>query len=1752
MKRFLINEITVLELHESLVRLFGAENILDKVTSAMVAKAENHREIFNQLFDICNDFNTIPLGPLTNLILSESIRNSLLVHPLDASGASAETLNPIINLAERPANPFDSAEASRRLSVVMQSQSKIKEVLQNVTEAELLSDPFNKATENTAWFPIPAFPLGPAWGHSFHVIGDVAVCLGGGSVASPAKFDCVSVMDMRVLAHRFVPCVGDIPAPRDKFAVVMTRIRPKNKFCEGGLVCVLFGGHEALMDGPENHNSTDVLTISALNGKPSFDLESATNSAHISSASSQKHNNNQQQSQYLTRSSSACFVLDIVRGKWTRLISTGSVPCPRSGHSLIAVPHSAPEHSSSFATQQSFTKEFSSESAANDLTAPVRSRRLEGVSCSSEAYTRSLVLFGGHAEQIVIDKSTGKRNISRASLNDLWVLDVESGWQWFEVQTPIDRPIPCARECHSMNWVGELPNGAVGFCIFGGAAFGSCSGRDLLEHHGILPLKSKSDSEEARAKEEAAMIAEASLSLESAPALLADLWTCELQFARNGRITGAKWKEAIPRGVIPAPRASHSATIVTMAAGDAANDPQNASLHPILVVIGGQVCEDAVSLLSNSNHGASAAAANSLQLANSCQPLLKPLIPHLRPELAARGTSLISSSSVAAFSFKTGLWHKLNPGAGIPHPPQLFSTSNGQQQGVSANVGANAPGGTANSVVAFEPRASSACMLMHISHNGSDNQLPLYHSSNPSAIATWPLGAPAILVHGGFSATGVLGDACVLSLSGLFVSGSLHGVVAHGLKDGIVHDAPLVSFTRLSEKKGSLAALLTPPLTAPSVDISDLQQEKKINEIKVQINGETEDIEMNNTSDSKLTTTTNNNTHRKEAITSILRNKTSLFPQPPPGIDGVPISQLLLLNMRSSSSSSIPPLLPFEAPPHRIWSSRRVASRATRPTYHFGLSWQLAVSIPSPLQAIGLLVDNARESKGACASKIGIRGIVTGRRFRCLVIEDDGAGLSPPKLCRLLNSYGRGEEAETQAAVASADAISHALGFKMAVARLGIGAMVFTKTSNSLCIGLLSAELNTSSQSLELVTPIAEFPLTSGKPRMRRACIERLLAHHGPFTPAELSMETQRVLDLTPASCTRVVVFGLRNDVDQLAFLSNGDITIAPPHSLQPKTLLPPAALLSAYHAQQANAQQSLPARYSRYFNTSACTELLRYQEQQKIAQQLQAKKLNVNGDIKMENEDDNSNINNDNNNNNINSNNNTISTAEQAGNASDDAQSTVSQTTSAATDSNNGISTANGISNTARLIQTPSSHQVPLSCGLPSCQSGARCSHGRGILDPPADVPSMYWTPMDILSEYRVSAPVIHPDEDPFNFNFNSLKKDKIRGEGIEKDHQNEMDVEDSNGNQSSSANHPLLKNDGSIEILHVDQLRQLIDEKDSSDLISSNSKGSHSTSGDASNNSSAPVTPGPKLEQQHTLVNEGPLEAALKVRNRNLGYHAVDYASTTNSDADVFPFWRCWENSIDASLRTALYWRHLFVSPSSCDILIGGNFSTSNSLLARGYNANDTPFNLLKNNLHAACYLPYLFSPSDSDNDGFILLGFLNDPFEKSTEKTNKNNRLAELGVLLYSSGRLINRQSSPIPQLRSYTENVAISDVVSDLEYVKKSAMENGGIPDIDALSFPVTVIVGMPRFWYPAPSSSSFAQQNSIEWNKVNTYVHDLVRTYLTAVATKGMDGAAEFTTSRREKFKNNLIAQQSAMNTNQESTNADNAKRRKMN
>ena len=78
---------------------------------------------------------------------------------------------------------------------------------------------------------------------------------------------------------------------------------------------------------------------------------------------------------------------------------------------------------------------------------------------------------------------------------------------------------------------------------------------------------------------------------------------------------------------------------------------------------------------------------------------------------------------------------------------------------------------------------------------------------------------------------------------------------------------------------------------------------------------------------------------------------------------------------------------------------------------------------------------------------------------------------------------------------------------------------------------------------------------------------------------------------------------------------------------------------------------------------------------------------------------------------------------------------------------------------------------------------------------------------------------------------------------------------------------------------------------------------------------------------------------------------------------------------------------------------------------------------YQTLKKNLHSSIELPYLFTPSDSMQNCYIIMGFLSNPIDINQNKTKR----CEAGVLLYFKNRLIRRIESVFPAPKKKLENI-----------------------------------------------------------------------------------------------------------------------------
>uniref|UniRef100_A0A0G4GKR2 CW-type domain-containing protein n=1 Tax=Chromera velia CCMP2878 TaxID=1169474 RepID=A0A0G4GKR2_9ALVE len=231
---------------------------------------------------------------------------------------------------------------------------------------------------------------------------------------------------------------------------------------------------------------------------------------------------------------------------------------------------------------------------------------------------------------------------------------------------------------------------------------------------------------------------------------------------------------------------------------------------------------------------------------------------------------------------------------------------------------------------------------------------------------------------------------------------------------------------------------------------------------------------------------------------------------------------------------------------HVQWREQRMAEKAglalSGRVMTANLPQILASTSPRqwPFGAIGHLVDNAL-SRDVNAECVYIRGLTSLIHYRCLVVEDNGRGMTPGKVTTLLRSFGRTDpfvaarEALTRPRTTGSAVAEFGLGFKMAVGRLGNGCLVMSRTAKRLTVGLFSSQLLLDCDLKDVQAPMLSLSVEAGVSEFPPKALRTMIGKYAPFAPDELVVEVQRLL--LKSRGTRLIFFGLRRDVDGFGFM---------------------------------------------------------------------------------------------------------------------------------------------------------------------------------------------------------------------------------------------------------------------------------------------------------------------------------------------------------------------------------------------------------------------------------------------------------------------------------------------------------------------------------------------------------------------------------------------------------------------------------------
>ncbi|KAJ8389731.1 hypothetical protein AAFF_G00114370 [Aldrovandia affinis] len=179
-----------------------------------------------------------------------------------------------------------------------------------------------------------------------------------------------------------------------------------------------------------------------------------------------------------------------------------------------------------------------------------------------------------------------------------------------------------------------------------------------------------------------------------------------------------------------------------------------------------------------------------------------------------------------------------------------------------------------------------------------------------------------------------------------------------------------------------------------------------------------------------------------------------------------------------------------------------------------------------PFSAIAELIDNAYDpdvsAKQFWIDKTRIKGL------DCLTFMDNGAGMNYDKMHKML-SFGFSDK---QAINGHVPVGLYGNGFKSGSMRLGKDAIVFSKTRDTMCVGLLSQSYLEAIRANHVVVPIVTFARVGHNQALsdHAASLQDILRYSLFKTEAELFSELRAINATcsTGSSGTRVIIWNLR------------------------------------------------------------------------------------------------------------------------------------------------------------------------------------------------------------------------------------------------------------------------------------------------------------------------------------------------------------------------------------------------------------------------------------------------------------------------------------------------------------------------------------------------------------------------------------------------------------------------------------------------
>ncbi|XP_018613072.1 MORC family CW-type zinc finger protein 3-like isoform X4 [Scleropages formosus] len=175
-----------------------------------------------------------------------------------------------------------------------------------------------------------------------------------------------------------------------------------------------------------------------------------------------------------------------------------------------------------------------------------------------------------------------------------------------------------------------------------------------------------------------------------------------------------------------------------------------------------------------------------------------------------------------------------------------------------------------------------------------------------------------------------------------------------------------------------------------------------------------------------------------------------------------------------------------------------------------------------PFSAIAELIDNAYDpdvmAKQLWIDWTRIKGI------DCLTFQDNGSGMTQRKMYKML-SFGFSDKQKVKRHIPVG---VYGNGFKSGSMRLGKDAIVFSKTTESMSVGLLSQTYLETIRAQQVVVPIVTFRRVGQNQAEDVASLQDILRYSLFNTESELFSELRAINATSGSTGTRIIIWNLR------------------------------------------------------------------------------------------------------------------------------------------------------------------------------------------------------------------------------------------------------------------------------------------------------------------------------------------------------------------------------------------------------------------------------------------------------------------------------------------------------------------------------------------------------------------------------------------------------------------------------------------------